>query len=260
MPDVAHALLRAASRLDLDSSRYLYSEPHQKNTVELRLCHGTYELSACATSACEKCELIAGLGGIRLCCQVLQQFKERWHLADEQPVFNKSVHGSHGRPFCLRGANYGAARKLSTQKWRRFGHDQVCLQVLSGKSRKGQSRIARVGYSRSIARLVVPDLKVHCLGWPDAKQNSQYLLAGYPLRQRWVQAAATLLDEPKMKPCGIGDRLDVIIRTQIGIVSGNRGMLPYVQTRDCLRKREIWIEIGVVVAAAVTRPPTGIDR
>src|SRR5580704_14936086 len=44
---------------------------------------------------------------------------------------------------------------------------------------------------------------------------------------------------------------------RVGIASGNRCMLTYVQTRDCLNERRAQVEIGVR-NAAVPRPKTGI--
>ncbi len=84
--------------------------------------------------------------------------------------------------------------------------------------------------------------------WADTKQDSQNFQIGGPLSQRGVEAGATLLDKPKMESRRVGDRLDMVVRGQVAIVSGNRRKLPGAQTRDSLRERIT--EIGVLRAAA----------
>ena len=61
-----------------------------------------------------------------------------------------------------------------------------------------------------------------------------------------------------MKPRCVRDGLDVVLRSQIVVRPRNCRMLSYTETRDCLRKRKPDIEIGIVVAAPVSRPPAGI--
>jgi hypothetical protein len=79
-----------------------------------------------------------------------------------------------------------------------------------------------------------------------------------PLRERRVETGATLFDRGKMKARCVGDRLEVERRLQVGIGSGNCLKLPFRQAGNCLGKREVGIEIRVVVAAAVAGPPTGV--
>src|SRR5438094_8809875 len=47
---------------------------------------------------------------------------------------------------------------------------------------------------------------------------------------------------------------------QVIVGSGNCWMLPHIQTRDCLGKRERGIEIGIVRTTAVSRPLTRVYR
>ncbi len=94
----------------------------------------------------------------------------------------------------------------------------------------------------------MPGLKVRCLDWADTEQDAQNFQIGGSLSQRWVEARAALLDKAKMESRRVGDRLDVVIRGQVAIVSGNRRKLPGTQTRDSLRERIT--EIGVLRAAA----------
>src|ERR1700732_1897104 len=94
----------------------------------------------------------------------------------------------------------------------------------------------------------------------DTEQDSQDLWMGYPLGQGRVEAAAAYLDEGEMECRRVGDRLDVIKRSEVGIGSGNCRMLPSVQARDRLRKIRLGVsKIGVKVAAAIPRPPTCVD-
>src|SRR5258708_2844760 len=102
----------------------------------------------------------------------------------------------------------------------------------------------------------MPRLKVRGLDWADTEQDAQHFQISGPLSQRGVEAAAPLLDKPKMEACRVGDRLDVVRGGQVPIVSGNGRKLPFQQTRDSGWERVT--EIGVLRAAAVARPPTGV--
>src|ERR1700686_4318731 len=62
-----------------------------------------------------------------------------------------------------------------------------------------------------------------------------------------------------MKSRCVGNSLDMILRGQVVIISRNCRKLSMAQGRDCLRKHERGIEIGIVCAAAVSSPPTGIN-
>jgi hypothetical protein len=99
---------------------------------------------------------------------------------------------------------------------------------------------------------------VHGLGGADAEHDAQYFRIGDPLRQRWVEAGTSLLDEPKVEARRVGDRLDVVSRREVAIVAGDGRELPGIQTRDGLW--EGVAEIGVLGAAAVAGPPTGVHR
>src|SRR5258708_38909157 len=151
-------------------------------------------------------------------------------------------------------------RKLWAEEEGWLGQDQVVLEVLPAKGRGIEVRkhqpIRGVGQSRRIACLVMPGLKMGCLDWADTEQDSQNFQIGDPLSQCWVEAGATLLDKPKMEARRVGDRLDVVSGGEVAIVSGNRRKLPFTQTRDGLSERVT--EIGVLRAAAVARPPTGV--
>ena len=74
-----------------------------------------------------------------------------------------------------------------------------------------------------------------------------------------------MLDKREMKSRREGNRLEMrrnagweiaqVTAGRVGIGSGNRRMLPHVQTRNCLIERRTEIGIG---GAAVPNPPTGI--
>ena len=65
-----------------------------------------------------------------------------------------------------------------------------------------------------------------------------------------------MFDIPKVEVRCVRDRLDVVSGGEVAIVSGNRRKFPSTQTRDGLSKRAT--QIGILRAAAVARPPTGI--
>jgi hypothetical protein len=199
-------------------------------------------------------------GRICLLCQLAEKCKELLRLTDEQPVGREGLDRGHctSTPRYLGRANDRNDRELATEEDGWLGHDQVGLGVLPARSievRKHQS-ISGVGQSRRIACLVVPGLKMGCLGWADTEQDAQHFQIGDSLSQRWVEAGATLLDIPKVEARRVGDRLDVVSGGEVAIVSGNRRKFASIQTRDGLSERAT--QIWVLRAAAVACPPTGI--
>ena len=95
---------------------------------------------------------------------------------------------------------------------------------------------------------------MHGLSGSDADQNPQDLHTGSPLRHRRVKAGATLFDGREMECRRVGNRLDVGLRGEVGISSGNCCMGSCGQTRNGLRKLECGIEIGVSRVASVRKP------
>ena len=193
-------------------------------------------------------------------CQLAEEGKERLRLADEQPVGRQSLERPHCSAHGLGRPNDRNDRELAAEEDGGLGHDQVGLEVLPAKGSSievGKHQpIGGIGQSRRVARLVMPGLKMGGLGGADTEQDAQHLWTGDPLRQRWVEAGATLLDEGKVEARRVGDRLNVVLGGQVGIGPGNGRKLPFTQTRDGLRERVT--EIGVLCAAAVARPPTGV--
>jgi hypothetical protein len=163
-------------------------------------------------------------------------------------------------PFAMEGVS----GKIESSQFviRNLDASQMMFHMRSmSKARRGievrkHQPIRGVGQRFRIACLVVPGLKVRCLGWTDTEQDAQHFRIGDPLSQRWVEAGATLLDKRKMECRRVGDRLDVVIGGEIVIVSGNRRKPPFQQTRDCWSERVT--EIGVLRAAAVFSPVTGV--
>ena len=120
--------------------------------------------------------------------------------------------------------------------------------------------ISGIRQRRRIACLVRPGLKVHGLSGTDADQDSQDFRLGCPLRHRGVKAVAPLFDRRKMESRRVGDRLEVVRGAKVGIASGDCRKTPRAkQIGDCLGKRERWIKIRIVGAAAVPSPPTGVQ-
>jgi hypothetical protein len=103
-------------------------------------------------------------------------------------------------------------------------------------------------------------LKVHGFGGSDADQDSQDFHAGGPLRHRRVEAGTALFDRRHVESRCVGDCLDVVLRGQVGVASGNCWKLSGEQTGHGLRKYEGAIKIRVVRAAPVSGPPARIDR
>src|SRR5713101_2244257 len=143
--------------------------------------------------------------GVRVLCKIPQEFKERWRLADEKAVGRQCVERADCSPLCLGRANDRTYRELSAEEWAWLRHDQVGLKVLAAKRRRIQVWKGH-GYTghgihgsqgRRIARLVVPGLKMSCLGRANAEHDSQHFHVGHPLSQRRIEAVATLFDSRK---------------------------------------------------------------
>jgi hypothetical protein len=227
-----------------------------------------------ATSVAALIGIAFSRGRICFACQLSYQVKKPVGLADEQPVGREGFYSRHRTACLYRGRpNDRNRRKFSAQERAWFGHDQIGLEVLQAEwgwgwkgrhieVRKHKTAIGQ-GSQRirnRVARLVVPGLEVGGLGRADTEQDPQDLWMGYPLGQGRVEAAASYLDEGEMECRRVGDCLDVIKRSEVGIGSGNCRMLPSVQARDRLRKIRLGVsKIGVKGAAAIPRPPTGID-
>src|ERR1700686_3992644 len=94
----------------------------------------------------------------------------------------------------------------------------------------------------------------------DTKQDSQYLRVGYPLGQRWIEAVTALFDSRHVESSRIGNRLDVGVRSQIGVRSRDCRKLSLIQAGDRLRESKPRIEVRVVSSAAVSSPPARIQR
>src|SRR5258708_18575603 len=98
----------------------------------------------------------------------------------------------------------------------------------------------------------MPRLKVRCLDWADTEQDAQHFQISGPLSQRGVEAAAPLLDKPKMEACRVGYRLDVVSGGEVGIGSGTGRKLPFQPTPNT--GWEHVTQIGVLRAPSVSRP------
>src|SRR6266516_1758037 len=167
-------------------------------------------------------------------------------------------------PLRLSWANDRTDRELAAEEDGGLGHDQVGPEIGTSGSEVRKHQLRMLGISQRSQRrrnrracLVVPDLKVHGLGGADAEQNEQHFHMADPLRQRGVDAGAPLLDRRKMEGGCVGDRLNVLSGGKVTIVSGNGWMLAHIQTRNRLREGGV-IDIGVLRAAAVARPETGV--
>src|SRR6266480_5138779 len=151
------------------------------------------------------------LGRIRSVRKTGQKGKKRRRLTDEQTVRGQGIERGHCSSGCLGRTNDRADRERAPKEYGGFGHDQVGLELLPAK-RRGievgkRQPVGGVGQRRRITGFVVPRLKVHCFGGPDTEQDSLRLREADPLRQRWIQTGAALLDKPEVEAGRVGDRL-----------------------------------------------------
>src|SRR5258708_3489936 len=145
--------------------------------------------------------LVFTLSRICLLGKLVQQRKERWRLTPEKPHVGQELDHAHGNPVRVGRTNDRTYREISANEWAWLRHDQVGLKVLTTKRWRVQvwkgygyaGHWVHCGQRTSIARLVRPALKVHCLSGSDTDQDSQYFPTGGSLRHRWIRAVVTLL-------------------------------------------------------------------
>jgi hypothetical protein len=201
---------------------------------------------------------------IGILSKVMQLLKEFTGLAGEQPVIREALDSRHRAENAWRDrdrANDRNDREFPVKERAWLGHDQIGLEVLPA-GRYIEREIAKchiIRWRKRVARLVVPGLEMHGLGRADAEQDSQDHRIGDSQGQCRVEAGAALLDKAEMERRRVGDGLDVV---RISYIERGdcRMRLPFDEQRwDHLRKNERRIKIGILVAAAIPRPPTGID-
>ena len=103
-------------------------------------------------------------------------------------------------------------------------------------NRKGRIGWRPIRVSIRITGLVLPSLKVHCLGWTDTEEDAQDFWILYPLSELRVEAGATLLNKAKVEARREGDCVDQVGVVCVCISSRNCRMLPNIQARDWLIK------------------------
>src|SRR4029077_19791254 len=103
---------------------------------------------------------------------------------------------------------------------------------------------------------------MHDLRSADAQENSEHFQICDLLSQGWIEAAAALFDEAKVKSRRASDRLPVgrgrpgRIQYKIVIAEGNGRMLPLSQVRHRIFKAAS--EVGILQRVAVSGPPLRI--
>jgi hypothetical protein len=95
------------------------------------------------------------------------------------------------------------------------------------------------------------------LNRPHADEESQHLYARRPLCQRQAQTAAALFNSRDMEGRRVGDGLNVFMWEQVIVCARNGCELSVVQIRDRLLESG-WVDVGIIRAAPITRPPTGV--
>ena len=78
----------------------------------------------------------------------------------------------------------------------------------------------------AIAREIDPLQEMADLVAADPEGDPQHFGARHLLAKGCIEAGARLLDEPEMERSGVGDGLDMVIRSEIRVVPGDRGELP----------------------------------
>src|SRR5258708_20576484 len=85
----------------------------------------------------------------------------------------------------------------------------------------GENQAVRgIGQTLVIARLVLPRLKMGCLGGPNAQEDTQNFCVGDSLGERRIEAGAALLNGGEGKAGGVGDGLKVVLGGPIPLRSG----------------------------------------
>ena len=105
---------------------------------------------------------------------------------------------------------------------------------MNRKGRIGWRPISRVCIR--ITGLVLPSLKVHCLGWTDTEEDAQDFWILCPLSELRVETGATLLNKAKVEARREGDCVDQVGVVCVCISSRNCRVLPNIQARNWLIK------------------------
>ena len=80
----------------------------------------------------------ATLGIVSFRSKILQQFKERWRLADEESHRRQELHHAHRNACRLGRPNDRTCRETWIKKWAGLGHDQISFEIFQRKpSRRG---------------------------------------------------------------------------------------------------------------------------
>ena len=207
---------------------------------------------------------------VRILSKVREKRKEFFGLAKEQVAPSQRIQSSHSRAFGLRRPNDRTLWKIPVKKNGRLRHDQICLELFPAEARivvqvvKNDLRTGHwidIGQRWCIPRLVVPGLEVGDLRATDAEHDSQHFDVLHALRQGRIEARPALLDRAEVKSRHVGNRLCAIgntarfsaVRDQVVVRPRNSGAIINVHGL-----RERISEIGILRAAAVTRPLTRV--
>ena len=184
---------------------------------------------------------------VRIVSKVLHEGEERRRLADEEPHIGQELNNAFGDVFGLCRTNDRAWRQVRTDKGAGLRHDQVGLQVLTGRSeirkadRHASDWVNDVCQWGRVACFVLPSLKVHGFGGADADQDAQNFRMRGALRHSRIEGGATLFDRRKVETRGVRDGLQEVGIAGIGVGSGNCRVLPFEQVSDSLREDETGI-------------------
>ena len=214
--------------------------------------------------------LLVALCGVRCRGQIAQECEERLRLANEESHGRQKLDRACGYSRRLRRTDYRTHRQSGADKWARFWQDQVCLEHPPDCGTSGPGvgidaaveigecqSIGGVGERGHITIHFGPGLKMNELNRPHADEESQHLHARRPLCQRQAQTAAALFNRRDMEGRRVGDGLNVFMWEQVIVCARNGRKLPLVQIRDRLLESG-WVDVGIIRAAPITRPPTGV--
>src|SRR5947207_11529315 len=179
--------------------------------------------------------------GVCVCCELLHIGKEGSRLANEEPHGDEECESPGGGTLRVRWSNDRNNGKVSMQERTRLGHDQVLLEKLVvyvqiRKCHRHSGHRIDGSQGRRITGFVRPGLEVHGLGRANAHEDTQHFHISGPLRQRWIEAVATLFNGWKVETRRVRDRLQELRMACIGVRSRNCRVLIYEQARDRLRE------------------------
>ena len=131
--DVYETLIRRHNQSLYRAARAILNDEAEAEDVKQETSSPARRLRAAKT------ELLAGalaFCGVSFRCEILEHFKERGRLPNEESHRRQEIHYAHSNSIGLCRPNDRARRETSAKEWAGLGHDQIGLKGFAAKGRR----------------------------------------------------------------------------------------------------------------------------